>query len=150
MSSAPTSFWYRPTHDTSDRFAFFHSRSAFVFQAWFRHMVFDTWLLASLAPLSGVAYVLFTFYMVPDPGTTPSTTRGQIVFGASVGLLYGVFMALHVVFAVFIALFVVCLCRGAILHVLALPWVAAWHTPVTAPVPTLAQSPQQSGPSIGV
>lgn len=124
--------------------------AAFVFQAWVRHMVFDTWIWASLAPLTGVAYVLFTFYMVPDPGTTPSTTRGQIAFGASVGLLYGVFMAMHVVFGVFVALFVVCFTRGLALHALALPRVVAWRAPMAAPVPAIARAPQQSGPSMGV
>ena len=36
-------------------------------------------------PMSGVAFILYTFYMVTDPPTTPGTTRNQIFFGASVG-----------------------------------------------------------------
>ena len=32
--------------------------------------------------MTGVAFLLFTFYMVTDPATTPVTRRGQIAFGA--------------------------------------------------------------------
>jgi len=34
--------------------------------------------------MTGVAFVLFTNYMITDPGTTPMAGRAQFMFGASV------------------------------------------------------------------
>jgi len=67
---------------------------------------------AALAPLTGMAVLLFTLYMVTDPGTTPRTTRGQIWFGLAVAAAYGMLMYAHIVFGVFIALTIVCIGRG--------------------------------------
>lgn len=89
----------------------------FALQAVIRHFVFGSLLLPSLNPMTGVAFLLFTFYMVTDPATTPSTVRGQIAFGASVALAYGTLMTLHVVFGLFFALSAVCLGRGVLLYV---------------------------------
>jgi enediyne biosynthesis protein E5 len=89
---------------------------AFVLQAVIRHLFFPTSLAASLAPMTGVAFLLFTYYMITDPQTSPSSTRGQIVFGISLGVTYGVLISLHVVFTIFVALFVVCVGRGAFLY----------------------------------
>ena len=58
----------------------------------------------SLVPMTGLAFVLFTFYMVTDPATTPSQPRQQIVFGAGVAGFYGLLVSLHVVFGLFFAL----------------------------------------------
>jgi hypothetical protein len=87
--------------------------ASFVLQALLRSVWFGTPLLPALLPMTGVAFVLFTFYMVTDPGTTPSSLEGQLLFGASVGLIYGVLMACHLSFGLFFALTFVCLCRGA-------------------------------------
>jgi hypothetical protein len=67
--------------------------------------------------MTGVAFILFTFYMVTDPATTPSTTRGQVLFGASVAAAYGALLALHVVFDLFFALTLVCAGRGVAMWV---------------------------------
>ncbi len=72
---------------------------------------------AALAPLTGMALILFTLYMVTDPGTTPFSTRGQIIFGLSVALVYGLLMELHQVFGVFVALTIVCAGRGILLTI---------------------------------
>jgi enediyne biosynthesis protein E5 len=93
--------------------------SAFALQAVVRHVLFGSSLEAALVPMTGVAFLLFTFYMVTDPGTTPVAPRAQVAFGASVAGVYGVLMALHVVFGLFFALALVSLTRGASLHVLA-------------------------------
>jgi Na+-translocating ferredoxin:NAD+ oxidoreductase RnfD subunit len=87
--------------------------ASFVLQALIRSVWFGTPLLPALLPMTGVAFVLFTFYMVTDPGTTPFTLRGQLLFGAAVGATYGLLMACHVAFGMFFALTLVCLCRGA-------------------------------------
>ena len=45
----------------------------FVIQAVVRHWIWDVSLWAALGAMTGVAFVLFTNYMITDPGTTPST-----------------------------------------------------------------------------
>src|SRR5258705_280794 len=55
----------------------------FVLQAAIRHFAFGNLFFPSLNPMTGVAFLLFTFYMVTDPATTPVTRRGQIAFGLS-------------------------------------------------------------------
>lgn len=85
---------------------------AFVIQALVRHFVWDVALWAALAPMTGVAFLLYTNYMVTDPGTTPSKPRDQFMFGMSVGVVYGVLMVFNVVYTLFFATTLVCLGRG--------------------------------------
>ncbi len=85
----------------------------FAGQAIVRSQVFGTPLIAPLLPMTGVAFVLFTFYMVTDPATTPAGVRGQVAFGASVALCYGLLVVNHVVFGLFFALSIVTALRGA-------------------------------------
>ncbi len=85
---------------------------AFILQAWLRSVFFDTHFFSGLLPMTGLAFLLFTFYMISDPGTTPSSTRGQIFFGVSVAFVYGMIMVFHIVFGLFFALLVVCTVRG--------------------------------------
>jgi hypothetical protein len=89
--------------------------SGFAAQAFVRSLIFGTPFQAAIGPMTGVAFILFTFYMVTDPATTPSSTRGQIVFGLSIATLYGLLMVAHIVFGLFFALTAVCLGRGLII-----------------------------------
>lgn len=84
----------------------------FFLQAVIRTTIMDTSTVGALMPMSGIAFLLFTFYMISDPATTPITKKGQIIFGASVAIVYGIMMSLHIVFAMFIALMTVCTARG--------------------------------------
>ncbi|WP_304454043.1 enediyne biosynthesis protein UnbU [Nocardiopsis sp. YSL2] len=102
----------------------------FVLQAVLRWLLLDHMLVAALAPLTGVAFILFTNYMITDPGTTPSRRRNQVVFGLTTALVYGILVSLHVVFGLFFALVLTCLLRGALL--VASPWFARW-TATTGP-----------------
>jgi hypothetical protein len=86
--------------------------TGFVAQAAVRSLLLDTPLTSALLPMTGVAFILYTFYMVTDPATTPSSRRGQIAFGAGVAAVYGLLLVVHVVFGLFFALTVVCACRG--------------------------------------
>jgi enediyne biosynthesis protein E5 len=86
--------------------------TAFFLQAVIRTSIFGTATIAALGPMTGVAFFLFTFYMVSDPTTTPMKRNNQIFFGASVAIVYGILMAFHVVFGLFLALFAVCTARG--------------------------------------
>ncbi|HSL83878.1 MAG TPA: enediyne biosynthesis protein UnbU [Thermoanaerobaculia bacterium] len=87
----------------------------FFLQASLRSALFGTPLVACLLPMTGVAFVLFTFYMVTDPGTTPFRPRSQVAFGLVLAAAYGLLMASHVVFGLFFALTAVCALRGALL-----------------------------------
>lgn len=84
----------------------------FSLQAIVRAVLFNTPLIAGLMPITGVTFLLFTFYMVTDPATTPNKTSSQIIFGLSVALVYGILTALHIVFALFFALPIVCFLRS--------------------------------------
>jgi len=95
---------------------------AFVLQAVVRHFLFGNLFLPSLNPMTGVAFLLFTFYMVTDPATTPVTVRGQMAFGAAMAAAYGTLMAFHIVFGLFFGLSAVCAGRGAVLYLKA--WAA--------------------------
>jgi enediyne biosynthesis protein E5 len=89
----------------------------FLAQALLRNLIFGSSFTGMLMPMTGVAFVLFTFYMVTDPATTPCTSRGQFLFGALVAGLYGLLVTVHVVFGFFFALTLVSLARGVMLYV---------------------------------
>ncbi len=105
-------------------------------QAAVRHLAFGAPLAAAWLPMTGVAFILFTFYMVTDPATTPSAPRAQAAFGAAVALAYGTLMTAHVVFGLFFALSLVCAARGAWAYA-AVP-AARLLMPGTEPAPELA------------
>ena len=106
----------------------------FALQAALRSYVFETPLIAALLPMTGVAFVLFTFYMVTDPGTTPSKPLDQVFFGASVAAAYGLLMLCHIVFGLFFALTIVCTFRGLSFYTQA--WIAQISkTKVLVPAP---------------
>lgn len=77
-----------------------------------RLILFDAPLTATLMPMTGLAFILFTFYMISDPGTTPFAPKLQVAFGFSVAAVYGVFVSIHIVFGLFFALLLVCSVRG--------------------------------------
>jgi hypothetical protein len=92
----------------------------FVLQATLRHLLLGHFFFPALNPMTGVAFLLFTFYMVTDPATTPTTVRGQVGFGLSVAAAYGLLVAMHVVFGLFFALTAVCIGHGVLLYARAL------------------------------
>ncbi|WP_410604080.1 enediyne biosynthesis protein [Amycolatopsis sp. lyj-90] len=87
----------------------------FALQAIIRGLVFDTAIPGALGMMTGVAFVLYTNYMVTDPGTTPSKPASQVLFGSGVALAYGFFMIVHVSYGLFLATAGVCLIRGLFL-----------------------------------
>jgi enediyne biosynthesis protein E5 len=90
--------------------------AVFLLQAVVRSAFQELPFEAALLPMTGVSFILFTFYMITDPATTPDHLRGQIAFGAAVGAVYCLLMLLHVVFGLFFALTIVCAGRGAELY----------------------------------
>ena len=89
--------------------------SFFALQAVVRGLVFDTSIPSALLVMSGVAFILYTNYMVTDPGTTPSRPAAQFAFGAGVAIVYAVFMLVHIAYGLFFATAIVCAVRGAFL-----------------------------------
>jgi len=62
--------------------------------------------------MTGVAFILFTNYMVPDPGTTPTKPLPQFMFGGGVAFVYAILMVANAVFVLFFAVVIVCAVRG--------------------------------------
>lgn len=89
--------------------------SFFVVQAVVRGLLFGTSITGALAMATGVAFVLYTNYMVTDPGTTPSKPFPQFAFGAGIALVYGFLMVAHIAYGLFFATAAVCLVRGMFL-----------------------------------
>jgi hypothetical protein len=89
--------------------------SFFVLQAVVRGVLFGTSIPAALGMATGVAFILYTNYMVTDPGTTPSKPFPQFAFGAGIAIVYGVLMVAHVAYGLFFATAIVCLIRGLFL-----------------------------------
>lgn len=92
----------------------------FVAQAVLRSLFLNAGLIASLNPMTGVAFVLFSYYMITDPATTPFDKRSQLVIGFSVAAAYGVLVILHVAFGFFFALTLISAARGLRLFVASL------------------------------
>ncbi len=89
---------------------------AFAAQALLRSWVHGTPWSASLMPMTGFAFILFTFYMITDPATSPVRPGRQVAFGCAVAFVYAVFMELQVVFGLFYALTVVTAVRGLMIY----------------------------------
>lgn len=108
--------------------------AAFALQAAVRSAIHGTPLGAGLLPMTGFAFVLFTFYMITDPATSPSSLRSQIGFAAAVAGFYAMFMELHIVFGLFYALTIVTAARGL--------WLASAHR-FKARVPAIGFAPRR-------
>ena len=100
-------------------------------RAWLRH----TPVAAELVPLTGIAMVLFTFYMITDPQTSPSRLRSQIFFGSGIALAYSVLLMLHVMYTMFYSVTAIAAIRGMWLIALRLraPSTEPVKMPVAAP-----------------
>jgi hypothetical protein len=84
----------------------------FAIQAFLRHWLWDVSLFSALGVMTGVPFVLFSNYMISDPGTTPSKGRAQFMFGGSVAMVYGLLMVMNIVYTLFFATAIVCAARG--------------------------------------
>lgn len=119
----------------------------FVLQAVVRGILFDTAILSALGMMTGVAFVLFTNYMITDPGTTPSRPAAQVAFGGGVALMYGVLTAAGITYGLFFATALVCLIRGGYLHLVHLA--AERPAPATTPAPTRTVATNGVSPGAG-
>jgi hypothetical protein len=87
----------------------------FALQAIIRGILLDISILAGLGMMTGVAFVLFTNYMITDPGTSPSKPWSQVAFGGGVAAVYGLLTGFSITYAIFFATAIVCLIRGGFL-----------------------------------
>jgi enediyne biosynthesis protein E5 len=92
--------------------------SLYVLQAVFRGLLFGTSIPGALIMMTGVAFVLYTNYMVTDPGTTPSAPLSQFAFGGGIAIIYGFFTGVGIAYGLFFATALVCLIRGCFLWAL--------------------------------
>ncbi|HET8781443.1 MAG TPA: hypothetical protein VFM63_03415, partial [Pyrinomonadaceae bacterium] len=100
----------------------------FVLLGVIRSTVRSTPLAAELVVLTGIPMVLFTFYMITDPQTSPSRLRSQILFGASIAFAYYALLTLNVQYMMFYSVTIVCAARGVCLLM------ASLRAPVAEPV----------------
>jgi hypothetical protein len=84
----------------------------FFIQAFVRHWLWGVQLNTALTVMTGIAFILFTNYMITDPGTTPTRPRSQFMFGSSVAFVYAVLMQFNIVYTLFFATAIVCGVRG--------------------------------------
>lgn len=89
----------------------------FAAQAVLRWLLVDHSLVGALLPMTGLAFILFTNYMITDPGTSPFRPRNQVVFGVTAAAVYGLLVLNGVVFGLFFALVITCVLRGIVLWV---------------------------------
>lgn len=85
---------------------------SFAIQAFVRHWIWHVQLNTALGVMTGVAFVLFTNYMVTDPGTSPQSAWAKFMFGSAIGLVYAVLMEFNIVYTLFFATSIVCAIRG--------------------------------------
>jgi Na+-transporting NADH:ubiquinone oxidoreductase subunit NqrB len=65
-------------------------------------------LVFALGPMTGAEFALFTFAMIPDPKTSPPTSRQRVIWGLSIAVVDGVLRFLEVRYSMFYALFGLC------------------------------------------
>jgi hypothetical protein len=106
----------------------------FALQAVLRGLSPSVSLTGALAPMTGLAFLLFTTYMITDPGTTPSRPRNQVIFAAACAAVYAAFMLVHVAYGIFYCVVLVCAVRGAYW------WARVWRERRTAALPGVAES----------
>jgi Na+-translocating ferredoxin:NAD+ oxidoreductase RnfD subunit len=80
---------------------------SFVLLSAVRSMITGDPFLASVAPLTGPMYQLFVFFMITDPRTTVSSTRGQCLVAFLVAVTEMLLRLAHVIHAPYYALFLV-------------------------------------------
>lgn len=91
----------------------------FALQALARSAFLGAPLVAPLLPMTGFVFVIYTNYMITDPGTTPIERRAQTFFGFATAIVYGALVSFHVVFGLFYALTIVSAARGVGLYLAA-------------------------------
>jgi hypothetical protein len=80
---------------------------SFFFFALIRSLITGSSYAAEVAPITGPMYQLFALFMITDPKTTVSSTRGAVAVAFLVALVETAFRLAEVIYAPFYALFLV-------------------------------------------
>lgn len=80
---------------------------SFLILAYVRSLIAGDTFLAEVSPLTGPMYQLFIFFMMTDPPTSVSTTKGRIIVAILVSLVEFVLRLDSFIYAPFYALFLV-------------------------------------------
>jgi Na+-translocating ferredoxin:NAD+ oxidoreductase RnfD subunit len=76
-----------------------------------RHFVWDKSFNAIFNEFMWGGLLIFTFYMITDPKTSPNSTQGQIYFGLATALLGQIMIQMEIHGALFLSLALICLGR---------------------------------------
>jgi hypothetical protein len=114
----------------------------FIIFGFIRGWLQNTPIGTQLIVLTGIPNVLFTFYMITDPQTSPSRLRSQILFGSGIACAYFVLLSLHIQYMMFYSVTAICAIRG--LGIFALNLRAAYARPEALSVALKADSKPHS------
>jgi Na+-translocating ferredoxin:NAD+ oxidoreductase RnfD subunit len=98
-------------------------------------------IVGQLVVLTGVPMVLFTFYMITDPQTSPSRMKSQVLFGSTIACAYTVLLLLHVQYTMFYSVTAICSIRGLWLTALSLRTRFAQLAAAPVPAPAFREVP---------
>jgi Na+-translocating ferredoxin:NAD+ oxidoreductase RnfD subunit len=84
----------------------------FIGFAWLRYIFFDEPILFALGPILGASFQLFTFFMITDPKTTPSSVKARIVIGIVIALFDAIMRVNDVTNSLFYSSFLAALFIG--------------------------------------
>lgn len=82
---------------------------SFALFAWLRHVFFGAPLYAAFGPMMGASLQLFTFFMITDPKSTPTTRKARMAFAFLIALIDAIFRVNRIPNPQFYALFLTCL-----------------------------------------
>jgi Na+-transporting NADH:ubiquinone oxidoreductase subunit NqrB len=104
-----------------------------------RTAIEGTSTVSALLVMTGTAFILYTNYMITDPGTTPVKPWRQAAFGVSTAVVYGLLVFCHIAFGLFFALVIVCALRGVGVAIAARRVQASPVAAPAQPVPALVR-----------
>jgi enediyne biosynthesis protein E5 len=111
--------------------------ACFALQAIIRSLINGNAWYVAMMPMSSAAFIVFTLYMIPDPATTPLKWWRQILFAASVAVVYALLLSIHIVFGLFLSLGIVCAVRGISIELYTWWLKSQGKFPVIAPMPKM-------------
>jgi enediyne biosynthesis protein E5 len=76
-----------------------------------RMVIWDKTFTAIFNELMWGGLLIFTFFMITDPKTSPKSVKGQILFGVLIAILGQVMIQIQIHGALFVSLFIICLAR---------------------------------------
>lgn len=93
--------------------------------------------ITTIAPATGAAFMLVTFFMITDPMSTPSSPSTRILFGITLGIIDGVLRYFQIINSPLYALFILCAFSGTLYaagnprkeNIFCWDFLELWHSP---------------------